>query len=113
MDALRKAMEKVGLEKCEMWGCVGSMRRKRRLLVNSQILKTAVQRAEFAKGNARNVLRLVLQRRGQKSAGKATAQSRRLPKFISSATTKGDVGKQWKNLRTKKKLFATPFFQPF
>jgi hypothetical protein len=71
MDALRKAMEKVGLEKCEMWGCVGSMRRKRRLLVNSQILKTAVQRAEFAKrkcpqciavGFARGVVR--------KSAGK-------------------------------------------
>jgi len=71
MDALRKAMEKVGLEKCEMWGCVGFMRSKRRLLVNLKIFKTAVQRAEFAKrkcpqciavGFARGVVR--------KSAGK-------------------------------------------
>jgi len=58
MDALRKAMEKVGLEKCEMWGCVGSMRRKRRLLVNSANFKNRPSSAPSSpKGNARNVLR--------------------------------------------------------
>jgi Uncharacterized conserved protein len=49
LDALRTAMAKVGLGKCEMWGCVEPVSGHKHPANGVEVLSLAVHRAKFAK----------------------------------------------------------------